>query len=115
MVKFNSDYAYEKADSSSDDDLAGEENESFLDQTRRQPASFASSNFKIMMVVLFVCSGLLNITTLGFIAYQYTRRGPSNPIFPQSLYCRFLDFLVSACILHYYLWCSLSAGNEYKK
>jgi hypothetical protein len=97
MVKYNSDYAYEKADSSSEDGLAGEESESFLGQKRRSPASFASSNFRIISVILFVCSGLLNISTLGFIAYQYTRRGPSNPIFPQSLYCKFLDFLVSAC------------------
>ncbi|KAH8587731.1 hypothetical protein B0O99DRAFT_747325 [Bisporella sp. PMI_857] len=87
MVNFRSDFAYEKATSAfSEDGLDGEEGEGFLSQKRRPLPSSASWRYKIIMSTLLTCSGLLNLSVLGFIAYRYSHRGPSNPIFPQSLY-----------------------------
>jgi hypothetical protein len=100
MVDFHDDHAYEKAPSS-DDGEAGEENEGFLSHNRNPLYSPTSSSFKIAMIVSLVWSTLLNLSCLGFIFYQYVHRGPSNPIFPESIYCESLLYLGSSSTFYF--------------
>lgn len=91
------DYSYEKA-STSEDSLSGDERESFLSQESCRATSSSSSRFNIVTCVLLVFSSILNILLVGFIAYRYSQRGPANPIFPQSLYCKSLTLVLDSLL-----------------
>ena len=85
----HSHFVYEKASrSSSDDESASEEAQGFLTQYRRQLAPSNSRKFKLLAIVSLVCSGLLNVSLLSFMAHQYAHRGPSSPLFPEIVYCK---------------------------
>jgi hypothetical protein len=43
----------------------------------------------ILATFTFALPWLLNFVLVTGIVYLYSRRGPSNPIFPESLYCTF--------------------------
>ncbi|KAK8067395.1 hypothetical protein PG997_014142 [Apiospora hydei] len=66
--------------------MSGDEAEGFLGGMKHISTSSVSRRFKIITGLLLVCSGLLNLSLLAFIAHQWSHRGPSNPIFPQSIY-----------------------------
>ncbi|RYP20472.1 hypothetical protein DL765_002771 [Monosporascus sp. GIB2] len=93
MVDYRNDHAYEKAPSSDEDRLSSEESEGFLNKRSYRPALYASSRYRLINAAVLICSGLLNVLLVGFIAYMYSRRGPSNPIFPQSLYSPLQDVI----------------------
>ena len=42
---------------------------------------------KRAILAVFIVQTLLNIFLIGSGFYLYSRRGPSNPIFPQLTYC----------------------------
>jgi Mycotoxin biosynthesis protein UstYa len=41
-----------------------------------------------IIIVLFILSWSLTAALSGYLIYQSTRTGPSNPVFPQVLYCK---------------------------
>jgi hypothetical protein len=83
------DFIYEKVSrSSSEDGSTSEEAQGFLTPDRQQLVLPKSSKFTILAIVSFVFSGLLNISLLSFISYQYAHRGPSSPVFPELVYCK---------------------------
>jgi hypothetical protein len=87
--KKSPDFIYEKVSrSSSDDGSTNEEAQGFLTPERRYLAPPTPHKLKILAIVSYVFSGLLNVSLLSFIAYQYARRGPSSPLFPELVYCK---------------------------
>jgi hypothetical protein len=83
-------FIYEKVSrSSSEDGSISEEAQGFLTPDRRELVPQKSRKLKILAIVSFVLSGLLNISLLSFIGYQHAHRGPSSPVFPELVYCKF--------------------------
>ncbi|KID82802.1 hypothetical protein MGU_09894 [Metarhizium guizhouense ARSEF 977] len=78
-------HSYEKASSSDEDHLLCE-NRSFLDQKTHRSRHDASSKYGLIRSAVLICSVVLNMCLLGFLFSMYSLRGPSNPIFPESLY-----------------------------
>ena len=52
---------------------------------------------KQVLIAILVTQTLLNIVLIGSGFYLYSRRGPSNPIFPQLTYCK------AQCLSHFLL------------
>jgi hypothetical protein len=81
-------FIYEKVSrSSSENGSISEEAQSFLTPDRRELVPQKSRKLKILAIISFMLSGLLNISLLSFIGYQYAHRGPSSPVFPELVYC----------------------------
>ncbi|KJK79843.1 hypothetical protein H634G_04082 [Metarhizium anisopliae BRIP 53293] len=78
-------HSYEKASSSDEDHLLCE-NGSFLDQKTHRSRHDAPSKYGLIRTAVLICSVVLNVCLLGFLISMYSLRGPSNPIFPESLY-----------------------------
>lgn len=86
------DGGYEKT-STWEGSLLNDERDAFLGDEPHNlpfPPHRVVVNFRI---ILLVSSGLLNILLLIFIGQQYSQRGASNLIFPQSTYCRYSRFV----------------------
>lgn len=84
-------HSYEKASSSDEDHLLCE-NGSFLDQKTHRSRHDAPSKYGLIRTAVLICSVVLNVCLLGFLISMYSLRGPSNPIFPESLYCTLVIF-----------------------
>jgi hypothetical protein len=107
MFKFpkkRPDFVYEKVSrSSSENGSSSEEAQGFLTPDLRELVPQKSRKLRILAIVSLVFSGLLNISLLSFVGYRYAHRGPSSPVFPELVYCKFksyLSLLVYLRILH---------------
>jgi hypothetical protein len=107
MFKFpkkRPDFIYEKVSrSSSETGSTSEEAQGFLTPDRREFAAPKSSKLKILAIVSFVFSGLLNISLLSLVGYQYAHRGSSSPVFSELVYCKSnssLSLLVYLRVFH---------------
>lgn len=79
------DFVYEKVSrASSDDESSSEESEGFI--TPKPKTSTDSRRFKLLATTL-VFSGLLNISLLGLLTYQYKSQKTQ---FPELVYCKLL-------------------------
>lgn len=63
-----------------------------------------------LVFLILSSQGLLNLVLLGIGLYCYAHRGPSNALFPQSLYCKLLTELYSLHSQLIVIWCPFSAG-----
>ncbi|KAF2114047.1 hypothetical protein BDV96DRAFT_600787 [Lophiotrema nucula] len=79
-------FVYEKASrSSSEDGYASDEAQAFLTQDQRRLVSSTPQKFRVAILSL-VCSAILNVLLLGFVAHQYAHRGASSSLFPELVY-----------------------------
>ena len=69
--------------SGSDDDIDDVEGS----RSRQNLVFEWSSRRKRAVVIIIVVQSILNAFLIASVLYLYSRRGPSNPVFPQLTYC----------------------------
>lgn len=83
-----------------EDSLLNDERDAFLVDELHNLLSSTPRIMVKLSIMLLALSGLLNILLLIFIGQQYSQRGASNPIFPQSIYCRYSIFHIALGYQH---------------
>lgn len=68
------------------DDGFGESNETEFKERKRREIVFTRRRLSYTVFVAILVPWLVVLILSGYILRQYTKRGPSNPIFPQMLY-----------------------------
>ncbi|RAL00022.1 oxidase ustYa family protein [Aspergillus ibericus CBS 121593] len=72
--------------STSEDITTDDERGTFLGVQRHTLVSSLPRETQSIAIILVAFLGLLNLSLVIFIGHQYSQRGVSNPVFPQSIY-----------------------------